>query len=154
MNIKWIIWFAILTHLLWGILILIHGESVTWITAIHYTLKLGFSVNWLGITYLLIGILSIIGLFRKHLDFYGILFILPQQFLLMHSAFGAIQCMIISQFADGVIRPREFIMADQFPSIFLAVGHTCALIEESLKTYFYIKKNKEKIEKWMPFGQS
>ena len=142
-SIKWIIWFAITTHLLWGTLILSFGESVTWITAIHHTQELIPHIPALGVVYLLAGLASIYGAWKRVGTFLAIVTVLPQQFLLIYSAVGAIQAIALSQFADGVIRPREFLIADQFPAIFLAVGHTGALVEEALRNYFFLRRYQE-----------
>ncbi len=53
---------------------------------------------------------------------------MPQQILLMMSAAGAVESMWLGQFADGVLRPHTFIIADQIYSILAAIGHTVAII--------------------------
>ena len=58
----------------------------------------------------------------------GVLLMLPQQAVLLLSAFGALQAMTRSQFADGVTRPTAFIVADQLYTVLLAAGHTAAVI--------------------------
>lgn len=57
-----------------------------------------------------------------------LLFLVPQQMLLMAVAAGAVEAMWLGQFADGVLRPRAFIAADQAPSVLGAIGHTIAMI--------------------------
>ena len=42
-----------------------------------------------------------------------ILFVLPQQFFLLLSSYGAIRAILLSQYADGVFRPWQFIAVDQ-----------------------------------------
>ena len=145
---RWIMWFAVLTHLLWGVLILCYGESVTWITAIHHTMALGFSETWLGIVYLVVGLSAAWGLWRPH-GHAMIFWAIPQQFVLMYSALGAVEAMIASQFADGVIRPREFLVADQCPAIFLAVLHTCAMLEPAVLDLW---KTWQESKKWNKHG--
>lgn len=56
-----------------------------------------------------------------------VLLLMPQQVLLMMSAAGAFEAIWIAQFADGVVRSREFIAVDQIYSILAAVGHTVAI---------------------------
>lgn len=57
------------------------------------------------------------------------LLLLPQQVVLFISAAGALGYMYVSHFADGVVRPQAFIVADQSVTILLALGHAWALIE-------------------------
>jgi len=59
---------------------------------------------------------------------WSIALMLPQQFMLMISAYGALTAMVIGQYGDGVERPKMFIMADQMPQILAAVFHTLAMI--------------------------
>jgi len=49
--------------------------------------------------------------------------VLPQQFLLIASAIGAIYCVIDGKFADGAVYPRPFIFVDQVYLILLCVAH-------------------------------
>lgn len=55
------------------------------------------------------------------------LLILPQQCILIMSSIGALNAMLIATFADGVVRPRWFIIVDQVPVILITVGHVTAL---------------------------
>lgn len=54
--------------------------------------------------------------------------LLPQQTILFLSAVGAVEAMYLSAYADGVLRPRAFLIADQLPAVLLAVAHTIAII--------------------------
>ena len=123
-------------------LLLLYGDTVGDITAIHHTLQLGFSPLWLGVTYLTVAGLAALGMVRKvgslKLNIFGsLLVVLPQQFLLMFSAVGACVAIYHSQFADGVVRPRAFLAADQCPAIFLAIFHTCALVDLHVRRLFW-----------------
>ncbi len=53
---------------------------------------------------------------------------LPQQGLLLMSATGAVFAICASQYADGVVRPRPFIAADQVHIVLAAFGHAVAMI--------------------------
>ncbi len=61
-----------------------------------------------------------------------VVLLLPQQILLMMGVSGAIEAIWLSQFADGVLRPRAFIAADQINSVLAAIGHTVAIISHAL----------------------
>jgi hypothetical protein len=54
--------------------------------------------------------------------------IIPQQLVLTLSAVGVINAMYLSQFADGVIRSRWFLINDQGAIVMLFIGHTVALL--------------------------
>ena len=130
MTTRWILWYAVLTHTWWGAHILIFGETVTWITAIAHTMSLGFSPEGLGWTYLAISAMAAAGIIRGLDDKRSLVLVLPQQAFLVYSAVGAVEAVVASSFADGVVRPRGFISADQIPiSVFVAVLHTCGLLE-------------------------
>ena len=45
------------------------------------------------------------------------------------AAWGGLNAVIESQYADGVTRPAEFIFTDQLPVMLIAILHTVALIE-------------------------
>jgi len=49
--------------------------------------------------------------------------VLPQQFLLIASAIGAVFCVIDGKFADGAVYPRPFIFVDQIYLVLLCVAH-------------------------------
>jgi hypothetical protein len=60
--------------------------------------------------------------------FHRILLLLPQQSLLVISALGALSAIISGHFADGVVRPWGFIMADQFPIILSAILYSVSIV--------------------------
>jgi hypothetical protein len=59
---------------------------------------------------------------------WAVVLLIPQQSLLLISAAGAVAAMVLSQFADGVARPRPFIVADQLHIVLAALGHAAAII--------------------------
>ena len=133
MGVKWIIWFAVFLHLLWGILLMISGDPVN-ITAIHTSMSLFKFRLLLGSVYIIAGFSSAISLrSKRRKSLTDLLLLLPQQFLLMVSAGGAINAMYLSQFADGVIRPRSFLVADQMPVVFIALFHSCAILDSYIR---------------------
>ena len=58
-----------------------------------------------------------------------VLFVLPQQFLLLLSSFGAARAIVLSQFADGVVRPWQFIAVDQSIWLVLTTAYLYFLIK-------------------------
>jgi hypothetical protein len=61
-------------------------------------------------------------------DRFLVLALLPQQFLLLVSAFGGIRAAALGHYPDGTVRPWQFIMADQLPVILLALIYTTAMV--------------------------
>jgi hypothetical protein len=49
--------------------------------------------------------------------------VLPQQFLLIASAIGAVFWVIDGKFTDGAVYPRPFIFVDQIYLVLLCVAH-------------------------------
>jgi hypothetical protein len=58
----------------------------------------------------------------------SVLFALPQQAILIMSAWTALTAMWSGEFADGVSRPVAFIVADQAPAVIAAALHAVALV--------------------------
>ena len=129
MNRNWIFVFAVTLHLLWGVLLLWDGVNAAFITAIHTSLNIFGNRVLLGTLYLAASGLVCITHFCGTPSLKNVWLVLPQQFMLMVSALGACIAIWKSQFADGVDRPRAFIMADQAPAILMAIFHTMALLE-------------------------
>lgn len=72
------------------------------------------------------GMLAACALFAKLP--WPIVLMIPQQSLLLISAFGAITAIVTGQYADGVERARGFIAADQVHIILAATSHAFAII--------------------------
>lgn len=127
MRNKWIIWYAVALHATWGGLLL-SSASVMNITAVHH-LSLVIPNRWLlAVAMIVIALSAGLALaFRPMLR--SLVLVLPQQMFLMISAVGAVVAISKSQFADGVLRPWQFIATDQVPAILAAVLHTLALVE-------------------------
>ena len=123
-----IILYAVILHFSWGVLLLL-DDSAGWATAVHSVLV------WLGPSYATAAIMFVVaigaaaGLHRRlaH-SLWGVGLMLPQQIVLITSAAGAIQAMALSSFADGVVRPAAFIIADQLPVVLVAIAHTVAIV--------------------------
>lgn len=59
----------------------------------------------------------------------GWFLLLPQQLLLMVTALTAFVAVAVGHYADGVVRPRLFIAADQLPAVIAALCHTFAVVD-------------------------
>lgn len=117
--------YAILLHVAWAVIILVDDAAVN-ATAVNALFRWIHPAPLLALVIGVAAALAIVGLFTRVP--WIVLLLMPQQILLMMSAAGAIEAIWIAQFADGVIRPRAFLAADQLYSVLAAIGHTVAII--------------------------
>ena len=126
---SWMVGFAVALHFLWGLLLLMDGSAGK-VTAIYTAgLWLPGGTREEGLTMLAVGFLALLGCARPHpspVVHVGLL--LPQQAVMVLSATGAVLAIRDASFADGVVRPRAFIAADQSATILTCVFHTFALL--------------------------
>lgn len=122
--------YAISLHLFWAAIILIDDSSVH-ATAVHALFRYIAPPVLLSAFILFAALLATLGLFT-HVPWIVVM-LMPQQILLMMSAAGAVEAIWLSQFADGVIRPRSFVAADQIYSILAAFWHTVAIIAHAIR---------------------
>jgi hypothetical protein len=142
---KSIITYAVLLHLVWSFLFLTGHSAILNITAIHsFTKYIPTEDPYIhGLIFLIVGVFAGVGTMWKGESnkMIGLLLLIPQQILLLISAQGAVDAMVLSAFADGVIRPREFLIADQMPVVLATVLHTVALLR------YHVFHKREKILK-------
>jgi hypothetical protein len=127
---SWIIWYAILLHMLWGVLLLINQVPYG-ATAIH--IYAGVPRFLMAAVFLTASGLAVYGVTRPYPTSQGLASLLPQQGLLTVSAYAALVAVILSRYGDGVPRPRLFILADQAPVILTMILHTAAVVEMHAK---------------------
>ena len=128
MNHPLILWYPLLIHLLWAVILCV-DYSAAFATPIH---SIGLSSHrWLLVGALVSGsILAYISLTRTSLPrLLSFALLIPQQALLTMIAFGALAAVLRGSYGDGVIRPQAFILADQLPSILAAGFYTTAILE-------------------------
>lgn len=121
--------FAICLHLEWATLLLIDSSAAN-ATALHSLFRYIPEIHVLALTVASAAILAGIGLWTYRPLI--MLLLIPQQILLMMSAAGTIDAVWLGHFADGVIRPRAFIAADQCYAVLAAIGHTVAIIGHAM----------------------
>lgn len=117
--------YAIALHICWVAIILLDDSAVgaTALSALHKYIP---DPLWLAVSIGLAAMLAVFGLYT-HVPWIVVL-LLPQQLLLIASAAGSFEAIYLSQYADGVVRSRAFIAADQIYSIIAMLGHTAAII--------------------------
>ena len=125
MSRHWIIWYAVAMHALWALALLMDARAAM-CTGVHSLAAL-FRDRWL---------LTLVLLAASGATIWGhfhqvsrVWLCIPQQFLLMVTALGAVGAIMRQSFADGVPRPAAFIFADQLPAVLAAVFHTLALLD-------------------------
>ena len=118
----WVIWYAVALHLAWGLLLLV-GPSAQFVTQTSF-LANGVGRYPLALILFLVAGLAVYGLWRRD----SVLWAIPQQVILVLSAYAALRAMQLGAFPDGVRRPHLFIVTDQIPAVLTAVFHTLALL--------------------------
>lgn len=121
---------AIVLHLVWAATIFL-DDAATGSTAISALHRFIVDTGRLSATIAVAAVLATFGLWTRRP--WVVVLLIPQQILLCMSAAGAIEAMWLSQFADGVFRPRAFIIADQIYCPLVALGHTAAIILHAMR---------------------
>lgn len=114
-----------LLHMSWSIALLFGPLHTTGIELI-LALALGHNII-AAIVLMAVAWSALVGLFCRNL-LASVFLLLPQQFVLIASAIGAIFCMVEGRFADGAIYPRPFVFVDQIYLVLLACGHAQQII--------------------------
>lgn len=121
-------------HLVWAGLMLVPGlnpENATPVAALFTAIGVSpgdsathpLTAAWLAT----VAVVALWGIFQRH-NLLAIGALLPQQLLLGVSAWGAVNAIWFSHYADGVIRDRGFIAADQFANIAIWAAHTVTIL--------------------------
>lgn len=129
---KYIIMAASFLHYGWATLLILDrraGEATPVAVVVHqFGGRLPTIICLIGIASLAIVFLNIRVFKPISSGLYGLL-LFPQLWLLVLSAGTGIMCAINQHYADGVMRPSLFILADQSPIIVLTLLYGTAIIE-------------------------
>jgi len=107
-------------HLSWAAALLFAPLHTT---GIQLVLDLSFGSHIIAaILCAAVSLSAVVAIFCRNLTLF-VFFVLPQQFLLIASAIGAVYCIIDGKFADGAVYPRPFIFVDQIYLVLLCVAH-------------------------------
>ena len=91
-------------------------------------------VHVVGWSIVAIVALALYGILNTRFDnLKSLYFIMPQQVLLYISAWSSLHAVLQGQYADGAARPPIFILADQLPTIVVAVWHSVAIIDTFMR---------------------
>jgi hypothetical protein len=129
-SISIMVLYAIALHLSWAVILLFDHQAIN-ATALNALARYIYPPELLVWVIASAAIAALIALSTRRP--WIVLLLLPQQVLLMMSASGAAEAIWLSQFADGVIRSRSFIAADQLYSILAAIGHTAAITIHAIR---------------------
>lgn len=136
MKTSWIIWYVVILHVTWGLLLLFTSEPL-------HTTPLSMFERLIGgpvlISALLLSssALATIGVFMEEkLEFSWTFFLIPQQTLLILSAQAVLIATLNGTYADGVVRTWPFIFADQVSCVAAAIAYSCSLGHHLIKNYF------------------
>src|SRR5262249_28521617 len=112
-------------HLSWAAALLFAPLHTT---GIELLLDLSFGSHIIAaILCAAVSLAAVAAIFCRNLTF-CVFLVLPQQFLLIASAIGAVFCVIEGRFADGAVYPRPFIFVDQIYLVLLCVAHGLQIV--------------------------
>lgn len=122
------IYFVILIQLITALFVLVSPEPIRVATlGVFYNL---FTIPQIGASLMLLAVvLSIIGLIVKSQSRFRFLFFLPQFIFLLLTSGSALSYVIQGQYADGVIRPWQFIFIDQIYPLVLLFLYTLSIFD-------------------------
>lgn len=115
-------------HLFWGFIVLTYGSLPP--TTTLFPLSELFVFPYGALSLIISACLAYYSIKIKCSN-YSPLLILPQQFFLILSTYGVMTAIATSSFADGVVRPWQFIASDQVMWLVLMVFYTYAIISRN-----------------------
>lgn len=121
------VWYAVALHLVWAALLLF-SSAAQHATAVSAVSRLFPNRYGLAIILLTVAGCATIGIYLKKLSMTKIMMLVPQQLILGISAAGVLRAMYLSHFADGVQRPRDFLIADQLPAVLALLVHSATIL--------------------------
>lgn len=122
------VWYAIVLHLVWAGLILATNNAPKNVTAVSAVAELFPAKGGLAIVFATVAFCALLSIYQKRITLLKIALLIPQQLILGISAAGALRAMYLSHYADGVIRARGFIIADQLPAVLALLVHSITIV--------------------------
>jgi len=125
-----VFWLVIVMEIIWCAILKISPEAYNSVPLFYLGEFLG-GIGIIPICFSAASICSLAGLtLYKAKSTYQIILLSPQQMFLAIMALGAVISVSHGAYADGVIRPNLFILADQLPIIGVFVLHSIAFIRK------------------------
>lgn len=127
-----IFYFVLTLHLVWAYVLIFYGNSISnlHVTSIDNIWRVVHSFPVMGWMFLLSSIAALIALIKPFKGIYtSPLLLIPQQFLLLWQALGAIISIYNGEFADHVVRTVQFLTIDQIIYVVLAVFHSVSFFK-------------------------
>jgi hypothetical protein len=121
----WIIRFAAALHVGWAIMLCISADPLD--TTVGAAMASTVSGSRYGLVALLVSASACVVVARRVRWPWSMIWLLPQQGILIIAALGGLEVVWEGQYADGVVRPQLFILFDQLPIILLASFHSGAV---------------------------
>lgn len=121
------VWYAVALHGLWAILLFVSASTLG-ATAISGPAELFPNRIGLAILFIVVAACALLGIYMKKPSPTKVMLLVPQQIMLGLSAFAAIEAMVHSQFADGIVRPQPFLIADQAPAVLALLVHSATIV--------------------------
>ena len=117
--------YGIALHLIWGIILLVAGAQHT--AGLSWAVDVMGGANAAGVILIAAALAAMAGIKAKTISTkLGLL--LWQQFIMTYAAGEALTCVVNGAYADGTVRPRMFILADQVNLILPAILHVIAVV--------------------------
>ena len=117
-------------HFLWGLIVLCYGTLylTTPQAYIHMLLTSTFST---GVVYITVSLLALYAEYAWYKQYFviSLLFLCPQQLLMLLSGSSSINAALKGEYANGVVLPHMFILSDQLPIVIAAIVHTLAMLD-------------------------
>lgn len=127
---KYIVAFASMLHYSWAVLLVV-DRSASAPTAIHTLDVICGGRYRAAFTLCVVATSAIVYPFLRRRASARLMavMLIPQQAVLLMSAFSGIFATAVQHYADGVLRPWPFILADQAPVILAALLYTAMVLE-------------------------
>jgi len=122
------VWYAIVLHLVWATLILATDNAPAKATPVAAVARIFPARAGLAIIFVTVAFCALLSIYQSRLSVLKISLLIPQQLILGVSAAGAIHAMTVGHYADGVIRPKGFLVADQLPAVLALLVHSATII--------------------------
>ena len=116
-------------HLLWGVLLL--GGAPLLINPLTTVHGVTSSSMVIAVGCIVVAGLANLGLYRDDRAWWGVLWYVPQQALLVLAAADALHATWVGHYADGTVVTRAHLLADQSMHILLCGFHGWALFDHA-----------------------